>query len=149
MSAESKQTVLLVGDDADIRESLRNLLQFDGYKVKTARDGQHALEQLRDGARPCIILLDLVMSGVAGEHFRAEQLQDPEFADIPVVALSGEYDSRQDAAAVGAGADIHLPPDIVKVLKLVEVHCVRQNESAAKRVVVLRGKGQVTQQVID
>ena len=149
MSAESKQTVLLVGDDAEVRVSLRNLLQFDGYKVKTARDGQHALEQLRDGARPCIILLDLVMSAVAGEHFRAEQLRDPEFADIPVVALSGQYDSRQDAAAVGVVAQLRIPPDIVKVLKLVEVHCVRQNESAPERLVVPGGKGQVTQQVID
>ena len=131
MSAEARrQTVLVIDDDREVRESLRTLLQLDGYKVKTARDGQHALEQLRGGLRPCIILLDLMMPAMDGQHFRAEQLRDPRFAHIPVVVLSGHYDPQQNAASLGAAAYLRKPADINMVLRLIEAHCVRQYESA-------------------
>jgi len=131
MSAEARrQTVLVIDDDREVRESLRTLLQLDGYKVKTARDGQDALEQLRGGLRPCIILLDLMMPAMDGQHFRAEQLRDPEFAHIPVVVLSGHYDPQQNAASLGAVASLRKPADIDTVLQLIEAHCVRQYESA-------------------
>ena len=130
MRAEARrQTVLVIDDDREVCESLRTLLQLDGYKVKTARDGQDALEQLRGGLRPCIILLDLVMPAMDGQHFRAEQLRDPEFAHIPVVVLSGHYDPQQNAASLGAVASLHKPADIDTVLQLIEAHCVRQYES--------------------
>jgi CheY-like chemotaxis protein len=131
MRAEARrQTVLVIDDDREVCESLRTLLQLDGYKVKTARDGQDALEQLRGGLRPCIILLDLVMPAMDGQHFRAEQLRDPEFAHIPVVVLSGHYDPQQNAASLGAVASLRKPADIDTVLQLIEAHCVRQDESA-------------------
>ena len=131
MSAEARrETVLVIDDDREVRESLRTLLQLDGYKVKTARDGQHALEQLRGGLRPCIILLDLMMPAMDGQHFRAEQLRDPQFAHIPVVVLSGHYDPQQNAASLGAAAYLRKPADINMVLRLIEAHCVRQYESA-------------------
>lgn len=130
MSAGTRrQTVLVVDDDREVRESLRDLLQLDGYKVKTATDGQDALEQLRGGLRPCIILLDLMMPAMDGQHFRAEQLRDPQLAHIPVVVLSGHYDP-QNAASLGAVASLCKPVDIGTVLQLIEAHCVRQEESA-------------------
>jgi CheY-like chemotaxis protein len=131
MSAEARrQTVLVIDDDREVRESLRTLLQLDGHKVKTARDGQDALKQLRGGLRPSIILLDLMMPAMDGQHFRAEQLRDPEFAHIPVVVLSGHYDPQQNAASLGAVASLRKPADIDTVLRLIEAHCVRQHESA-------------------
>jgi CheY-like chemotaxis protein len=128
--AAKTQTVLIVDDDREVRESLRTLLHLDGYKVRTARDGQHALEQLRGGLRPCIILLDLMMPGMDGQLFRAEQLRDPKFAHIPVVALSGHADPQPNAASLGAVASVRKPADIDSVLQLVQAHCVRQYESA-------------------
>jgi two-component system response regulator MprA len=131
MSAEARrQTVLVIDDDHEVRESLRTLLQLDGYKVKTARAGQDALEQLRGGLRPSIILLDLMMPTMDGQHFRAEQLRDPEFAHIPVVVLSGHCDPLQSGASLGAVASLRKPADIDTVLQLIEAHCVRQYESA-------------------
>ena len=98
-------------------------------QVKTARDGHDALEQLRGGLRPSIILLDLMMPAMDGQHFRAEQLRDPEFAHIPVVVLSGYCDPQQNAASLGAVASLRKPADIDTVLQLIEAHCVRQYES--------------------
>ena len=120
------ETVFVVDDDREIRESLRTLLQLDGYKVKTARDGQHALEQLRGGLRPCIILLDLMKPGMDGRHFRAEQLRDPELAHIPVVLFSRHHDPQKNAASLGAAASLRKPAHIDTVLQLIKAHCVRQ-----------------------
>ena len=132
MSAEARgQTVLVIDDDRDVRESLRTLLHLDGYKVTTARNGQHALEQLHGGLRPCIILLGLMMPAMDGQHFRAEQLRNPEFARIPVVVLSGDDDPAEHAASLGAVAlPLRKPVDIDTVLQLIATHCVRQYTSA-------------------
>lgn len=121
-----KETVFVVDDDREVRESLRTLLQLDGYKVKTARNGQHALEQLRGGLRPCIILLDLMTPGMDGQRFRAEQLRDPELAHIPVVVLSRHHDPQENAASLGAAAYLRKPADISTVLQVIEAHCVPQ-----------------------
>jgi len=120
------ETVFVVDDDREIRESLRTLLQLDGYKVKTARDGPHAIEQLRGGLRPCIILLDLMMPGMDGRHFRAEQLRDPELAHIPVVIFSRHHDPQKNAAFLGPAAYLRKPAHIDTVLQLIKAHCVRQ-----------------------
>ena len=120
------ETVCVVDDDCEVRESLRTLLQLDGYKVQTARDGQHALEQLRGGLRPCIILLDLMMPGMDGRHFRAEQLRDPELAQIPVVIFSRHHDPQENATSLAPAAVLRKPAHIDTVLQVVEAHCVRQ-----------------------
>ena len=62
--------VLLVEDDLDIRQSMRFLLELDGFKVVTAANGAQALSQLRRGLRPCVILLDLMMPIMDGFEFR-------------------------------------------------------------------------------
>lgn len=81
--------VMLVEDDVDVREAVADTLEDGGYDVIAARHGQEALELLRNGsARPCVILLDLMMPVMDGWQFRAEQRKDPAIADIPVVALS-------------------------------------------------------------
>jgi CheY-like chemotaxis protein len=56
--------------------------------VATATDGRDALEQLRGGLRPCVILLDLMMSGMDGWDFRHEQMKDDDLKDIPVVVIT-------------------------------------------------------------
>ena len=71
-----------------------------------------------------------MMPAMDGQHFRAEQLRDPQFAHIPVVVLSGHYDPQQNAASLGAAASLRKPADIDTVLQLIEAHCVRQYESA-------------------
>jgi CheY-like chemotaxis protein len=56
--------------------------------VATAEDGAEGLAYLRVGHRPRVILLDLMMPGVDGWDFRAEQKRDEELAHIPVIAIS-------------------------------------------------------------
>jgi CheY-like chemotaxis protein len=81
-------SVLIIDDDSGSREALAELLADEGYDVATAEDGAEGLAYLRVGHRPRVILLDLMMPGVDGWDFRAEQKRDDELAQIPVIAIS-------------------------------------------------------------
>ena len=81
--------VLLVEDDRELHEAMTAILDAEGYRVIGAFDGQQALDRLREGVRPSLILLDLMLPVKNGCQFRAEQLADPRFATIPVIAYSG------------------------------------------------------------
>jgi CheY-like chemotaxis protein len=99
---ERRTSVLIVEDDEDIRESLGDALELDGYDVAAAENGWEALRLLRSGLAPDVILLDLVMPVMNGWQFRKAQLADPEIMHIPVVVVS--------ASAPGdACPDRHLP----------------------------------------
>ncbi|MGH7528925.1 MAG: response regulator [Gemmatimonadales bacterium] len=87
-SAKRQKRILLVEDDEAIRDSLAELLQSDGYAVAAVDNGLAALEKLRWGMRPSLILLDLRMPVMTGWEFRAELQKVPVLADIPVVAMT-------------------------------------------------------------
>jgi CheY-like chemotaxis protein len=79
--------VLVVDDEADIREAVSEVLSDEGYDVEAAGDGAEALRKLHS-YHPCLVLLDLMMPGMNGWEFRAAQKHDPEVSKIPVVVLS-------------------------------------------------------------
>src|SRR5690242_7123757 len=89
MSQAQSRTLLVVEDDADVREALIEVLADHGYFALAAANGREALEILRaEGPRPSVILLDIMMPVMDGQQFRAAQLEDPELAAIPVIVLS-------------------------------------------------------------
>ena len=85
--AESRQRILLVDDDLDLRESLAEALEEAGYTVDRASNGQEALQSLRE-ERPTVILLDLLMPVMNGWQFCQLKKQDQTVASIPVIAMS-------------------------------------------------------------
>src|SRR4051794_23029570 len=89
-SPQHRCSVLVVEDDAELRELLRVALGADGYAVETAANGRDALRHLRSTADTCIIVLDLALPLMDGRQFRAAQLRDRSLAWIPVVLLSGD-----------------------------------------------------------
>ncbi len=82
------KTVLVVDDDEAIRETIKEVLQEQGFSVATARSGAEALAWLRASTAPALILLDLSMPMMDGQTFRQEQRKDPLLAPIPVIAIS-------------------------------------------------------------
>jgi len=84
MSAENKSCVLVVDDDADIRETLREAVEMVGCTALLAKDGQDALQVLGQH-RPCLIILDLIMPVMTGEELLAALRREPELAQLPVV----------------------------------------------------------------
>jgi CheY-like chemotaxis protein len=80
--------ILIVDDDTDVREVLGELLADEGYETRMCPNGRAALDMLRGGARPRLILLDLMMPVMDGWQFRAEQLRDAALRNIPVVVMT-------------------------------------------------------------
>jgi CheY-like chemotaxis protein len=115
--------ILIVEDDSDIRIDLSEILRDEGYEVAAASNGREALDWLRAGNVPCLILLDLMMPVMDGWQFRARQLKSPGMAMIPVVLLSGAGDLRKHATSLAAKGFISKPLELERVLGTVQQHC--------------------------
>jgi CheY-like chemotaxis protein len=112
--------VLVVDDDAAIRDVLAEVLQDEGYVVRSAANGREALAVLRQGPGvPAIILLDLMMPVMSGWEFRAAQCEDPALAEIPVIVLSAGRDLSVGAASVRAVSYLPKPVDLDVLLDTV------------------------------
>jgi len=81
-----------------------------------------ALGRLRGGARPSVILLDLMMPIMNGWQFRYEQRQDSDLAKIPVVVVSAKSDSQQHALWLEADGYVSKPIDVNALLDALS-HC--------------------------
>jgi CheY-like chemotaxis protein len=114
----SGKSVLLVEDDEVLRGALRLLLEWEGYRVFCAGDGEEALHLLRTGERPSLILLDALLPGLDGWEFRQEQRRDPALASIPVVVVSG-HDVRGSLDAAGHVRKPFLPDELLSAIRAV------------------------------
>jgi CheY-like chemotaxis protein len=114
--------VLIVEDDADLRDMMAQLLSLEGFKSAAVANGREALDYLHDGGeKPDVILLDLMMPVMDGWEFRRKQQADPSVADVPVIVLSALDQSR--AADVDAQAFLKKPLDFDRLLQLVRQYC--------------------------
>jgi CheY-like chemotaxis protein len=114
--------VLIVDDDFALRDALCAALEGEGFSVAAVSNGEEALEYLRNGARPCLVLLDLMMPIMNGWEFRAEQRQDPELADIPVIVLSA-FARSGDEELRGIGQFLRKPFQLSDLLAAVRAYC--------------------------
>ena len=112
------RTLLVVEDDADIREALDGLLSMEGFRVTGCSNGREALDVLHVSARPDLILLDLMMPVMDGWQFRVAQKDDPQLATIPVLALSA--DATAKAAAIDADAYLKKPVDYETLIDTID-----------------------------
>lgn len=111
--------VLVIDDNRDIADSLRDILELEGCIVATAYNGRDALELLRGGVSPSLILLDLRMPVMDGIQFRNEQLGDPALRDIPVVVLSADRNAATQATSLGLTC-ITKPVELSQLLDAVD-----------------------------
>jgi two-component system chemotaxis response regulator CheY len=114
--------VLVVDDDKDIRETIREVLEAEGYSVATAENGAAALERLRQ-LYPQLILLDLTMPVMDGISFREEQMNDDSLAAIPTIVMSARTDPGKDAGPLLVRACLSKPLDLDELLSLVGHYC--------------------------
>jgi CheY-like chemotaxis protein len=120
-NAVREPLVMVVDDDDDIRETLAGLLEDEGYGVAAFPTGKHALDALKGGLLPRVILLDLMMPVMDGAEFRREQLADPALAAIPVILITAaglEPICRADYSEV-----LRKPLKIDRVLQVVAEYC--------------------------
>ena len=112
--------MLVVEDEENVRESVAALLEVEGHEVLTADNGAEALAVLRNGPPVELIFLDLMMPQMDGWAFRARQLKQPEFRDIPVIVLSGAHKIEREIGALEPAAVLRKPVGIQELLDVIE-----------------------------
>jgi CheY-like chemotaxis protein len=113
--------ILVVDDDPDIRESLREVLEDEGYEVACVGNGREALDHLKAASPPpCVILLDLMMPVMDGWQFRREQKQIPEIANIPLVVITA---TGKRPVLIDAAELVMKPLDLNRLFEAIERYC--------------------------
>ena len=113
--------MLIVEDDADLREMMAQLLTLEGYETATVANGREALEYLHSAIAPNVILLDLMMPIMDGWEFHRRLEADPEIPPVPVIVLSALDQAR--AKNIHAAAFLKKPLDFDRLLDLVRTYC--------------------------
>lgn len=85
-----QHSVLVVDDDVSVRSLYVDALTEVGHMVAVAADGAEALDRLRDGSVPCVVLSDVRMPRMDGWELSRAVSRDPELASIPVVVVTGD-----------------------------------------------------------
>jgi CheY-like chemotaxis protein len=118
MVARSSSAVLVVEDEQDIRETLRDILEMEGYRVRCACNGKEALDALAEMPRPRLILLDLMMPVMSGYELLQALRANDDLASIPVTVVSAVGDRLAAGTSV-----LRKPVDLETLLHAVDASC--------------------------
>ena len=111
--------ILVVDDDADVREAVRDTLQDEGYPVAEASDGTEALRYLRAHSPPPLILLDWNMAPMNGGEFMAELGKDARFSKAAVVLLTADAHIEDKVRSYAFADCLRKPVSLDKLFQLV------------------------------
>lgn len=138
-------TVLIADDEKSIRKTLREILEYESYKVDEAEDGAKAFEMLRDGDYDCA-LLDIKMPKMDGLDV-LDKLRDTD-CDTPIIMISGHgsVENAVEATKKGAYDFISKPPDLNRLL--ITVRNAMDKASLVTETKVLKRKVGKTREII-
>jgi CheY-like chemotaxis protein len=113
------RAVVVVDDDPEVRDTVREFLELHGYGVLTAGNGHEALKLLSQRGAPGLILLDMRMPLMTGQQLLGLLQRHPALREIPVVVVS----ATPGHAPEGAQACLSKPFQIHELLDMVRQHC--------------------------
>lgn len=102
-----KPTIMVVDDEAHIRDMLTLLLELHGFAVSTAIDGADAWQKINQ-CQPDAIILDVMMPVMDGVTFCRHLRADPQTTHLPVIMLSGKTQFGAEAEGLAAGANFYM-----------------------------------------
>ena len=113
--------VLVVDDDAVIRQLISVNLELEGFDVHTAVDGEDAIEKVRE-LRPDVVTLDIMMPRLDGWGTAARLRDDPDTAYVKVILLSARAQEADRRKGQGLGVDCYLtkpfdPDELVEAVR--------------------------------
>jgi len=111
-----RHEILVVEDDEDTRVVLQDLLELNGFTVRTSPDARHALDAARAVA-PSLILVDYFMPDADGAWV-VQQLRESGLGEVPVVLTTGSHEGREQAERLGVRS-LEKPFDVSRLLELV------------------------------
>lgn len=126
-SGQAKR-VLIVEDNADVRETLKSLLEAYGYSVDVAATGEEGLQRIRS-LSPDVAIVDIGLPGLDGFEVARRLRAMPEGGSVKLVALSGYNGTDVEHKASAAGFDLHL----VKPLNAAELPGIMQTGPLDRR----------------
>jgi CheY-like chemotaxis protein len=129
--AEHAHSILVVDDQTESSDAVGLALEQQGVHVRVAHDGEEALTMLQRGFRPCVVVVDLMMPKMDGWEFRQRQLSNPQFADIPVLIMSGYPNADKAAGTLGVRTVLKKPLSVPRLLSLLNRHCRRESRAAS------------------
>lgn len=130
-------TVMIVDDEADIREILSFNLSAAGYDVIEAEDAETALDMLRKGADPGLLLLDVMLPGMSGFKL-ADTLRRIDRSNVPIVFLTARGDENDLLTGFSAGGDDYIskPFSINEVIARIKAVLKRSGVAAPAKAVI-------------
>ena len=124
-NGDVNRTILVVDDEQEIRETLTEALEYEGYTVAAAANGQEALDYLRANPAPCLVLLDLMMPVMNGYDCLRAVSSDPALRSVSVLIVSAAARDEIDAATKSSSAVgvLAKPLTLKALLDAVEQFC--------------------------
>lgn len=121
MNAAASKRILIVDDDVEMAELMKEILTRESYEILMAHDGIHAIEKSKH-EKIDLILLDIRMPFFSGFWFCDAFKQRPETKNVPVIMVSAFLNEAQERKAYDAGASAHLkkpflPQELVDIVK--------------------------------
>jgi CheY-like chemotaxis protein len=126
-------TILVIDDHPDARDSLRQFLALKGFRTEGAATGEEGLRLARE-LHPVAITLDLVMPGMDGWAVLSTLKADPELSAIPVILFTGMADERNKAFRLGASDFMTKPIDPARLATILKRY---SGGGAGQRVLVV------------
>jgi len=121
MTSDNTPTVrvLYVEDDSSLRYTLRKMLEFYGYEVETAENGQEGVEKALSW-QPDVIFMDIRMPIMSGVEALTALRANPQTKHIPVYMLSAHTDAKTRQSCAEADGFFTKPPNIQKIDEMIK-----------------------------
>jgi chemosensory pili system protein ChpA (sensor histidine kinase/response regulator) len=126
---DTRSVALVVDDSITVRRVTQRLLERNGMRVLTARDGVDAMEMLQEHT-PDIILLDIEMPRMDGYEVATQVRADPRLSGIPIIMITSRVGEKHRARAIEIGVDDYLgkPYQEAQLLEAIEPLIARRRE---------------------
>ena len=129
----TSHSVLIVEDDAGIRDVFGEVLRTEGHEVSLAANGDAAMKLLLDGSRPCVMIVDLLMPGTDGWELADRVGADRDLASIPFVVMSAQSDRGGRGTPPRARERLTKPLPLDQLLAAVARNCGGNRASRSRR----------------
>ena len=110
--------LLIVDDEREIRESLEEFFQDEGFVVTTAANGAEALARLNEADAPCVVLLDLLMPVLSGNEVYQAMQKEPRLTQIPVIVMTSDPSRAPSGLPI-----VKKPMNLARLLSTVRARC--------------------------
>jgi DNA-binding response OmpR family regulator len=123
MNSMRQKKILTVDDDEDIRNSLCDVLELEGFETVWAKNGRVALEYLKavpDNELPDLVLLDYMMPIMNGQEFFRAKNSIPRLRHIPVVMMTANGNLVNVMERVDTGGYLSKPMDLETIVRMIK-----------------------------